>query len=150
VISCSLLLAIELQTHQLRYAGSCDDLPSIPGTGVAQTKDAFGTFQGGYEATFTGTLNPSPTYRSFGDVKCDPAISVACDGKAFDFQGTKADILLGTYGNGQTGSLPNFDYTATYFTGVSGFTQPTWGWDYHYRSQLWHNFSTGTTGDIVV
>ena len=29
-----------------------------PGAGVAQTKDAFGTFQGGYEATFTRHVEP--------------------------------------------------------------------------------------------
>ena len=64
---------------------------------------------------------------------------------SFDFGGTKADILLGTYGNGQTGAPHVFDYLSAYFTGVSGFTYVNWGWTYMYKNQTWRNFSSGTT-----
>lgn len=103
-----------------------------PGAGVKEGSDAKGTFQGGYTATFTAT-SCTPTTGNIG---------------SYDFGGTKADILLGTYGAGQTGSTPSFSYLS-YCTGVAGFTQPHWGWTYHYRSQDWNNYDYGTTGDIV-
>lgn len=105
-----------------------------PGAGVAQSMDASGTFEGGYTATFTATGYTS----AFGNIG------------TFDYGGIKADVLLGTYGNGQTGPATPFSFLSAYFSGVSSFTQPAWGWTYHYRSQTWNNFDYGTTGDIVV
>lgn len=104
-----------------------------PGAGLVQSKDASGTFEGGYVATFTAAGFTS----KFGNIG------------TFDFGGTKADILLGTYGAGQSGPTTPFSWLSTYFTGVGSFAQPNWGWTYHYRSQTWNNFSYGTTGDIV-
>ncbi|MCP8304090.1 MAG: hypothetical protein H3Z50_01255 [archaeon] len=105
-----------------------------PGAGVAQSKDAQGTFEGGYIATFTATGYTS----AFGNIG------------TYDYGGTKADILLGTYGAGQTGPTTLFNFLSTYFTGASPLTLISWGWTYHYKSQTWNNFDYGTTGDIVV
>lgn len=105
-----------------------------PGLGVVQSKDGRGTFQGGYTATFSATGFTS----AFGNIG------------TFDYGGTKADILLGTYGAGQTGPTAPFSFLSTYFPGWSGWTYINWGWTYHYRSQTWNNFDYGTTGDIVL
>lgn len=108
-----------------------------PQNGVPETSDASGTFEGGYNATFTGTFTP-------GGKKTNGFIG------SFDFGGTKADILLGTYGAGQTGPTTPYSYLGAYFTGVSNFAQPNWGWTYHYKSQAWYNYASGSSGDIVV
>ncbi len=100
---------------------------------MTESKDASGTFNGGYTATFTCT-SCTPTKGNVG---------------SYDFGGTKADILKGTYAE-QTGPTPTFDYLSAYFTGVSDFTYINWGWTYKYKNQTWYNTSAGTTGDIVV
>lgn len=112
------------------YAGALS-----PQNGLTESKDADGKFNGGYVATFTGTFSPTLTTR--GDIG------------TFDFKGTKADILLGTYGNGQTGPATSFSYLASYFTGVGSFNEDPWGWTYNYKNQSWNNFSVGSSGDIV-
>ena len=119
-----------------RYSGTWMTFAGAlsPGAGVPQSKDGRGTFDGGYTATFTATGFTS----AFGNI-----------GK-FDYGGTKADVLLGTYGAGQTGPTSPFSFLSAYFTGVSGFTYINWGWSYRYRSQTWNNFDYGTTGDIVL
>ncbi len=124
-----------------RYTGNWNTFAGAlsPETGATQSQDASGTFQGGYVGTFTATgMVSSPAYHTFGNIG------------TFDFGGTKADVLLGTYGAGQTGPTAGFDWTSTYFAGVSGFTQSQWGWTYHYRGQTWNNYYSGNTGDIVV
>lgn len=106
-----------------------------PQNGLTESKDATGKFNGGYVATFTGTF--SPTLATRGDIG------------TFDFTGTKADILLGTYGNGQTGPTTPFSYLSSYFTGVGSFNEDPWGWTYQFKNQSWNNFSVGSSGDIV-
>ena len=120
-----------------RYTGNWNTFAgaSSPGNGTPESKDAAGTFQGGYVATFSGTFNP--TLKTKGNIG------------SFDFGGTKADIILGTYGSGQTGSTVPFSYISAYFTGVTNFNYIDWGWTYHYKGQTWNNYSSGTTGDIV-
>ncbi|MCZ7356788.1 MAG: hypothetical protein O8C66_12055 [Candidatus Methanoperedens sp.] len=111
-----------------------------PGNGSSQLKDASGTFKGGYIAIFNGTFDPG-TRKTKGSIG------------SFNFSGTKADILLGTYGAGQTGITPTFNYLSAYFTGVGDFAQPHWGWTYQYKKQAWYNYAPvdgGTSGDIVV
>jgi len=106
-----------------------------PGAGTAFSKDGSGTFHGGYIATFTADSCNS----TFGNVG------------TYDFGGTEADVSLGTYGAGQVGSSPSFDWTS-YFPGFASFAQPSWGWTYRYRNQSWNNFDPGhggTTGDIA-
>jgi hypothetical protein len=119
----------------VRYEGKWQTFTGAlsPGAGVLETKDVSGTFEGGYTATFTCT-GCTPTKGNIG---------------TFDFSGTKADVLLGTYGAGQTGATPTLDWTSVYFTGLSGFTYVNWGWTYKYQSQRWNNFDYGTTGDIL-
>jgi hypothetical protein len=103
-----------------------------PGAGVVLTKDGSGTFKGGYVATFD-----SATFTSaFGNIG------------TYDFGGSEADILLGTY-SGQVGPTTAFDALGTYFPGYSNFNYISWGWTYRYQNQRWDNFDTGTTGDIV-
>ncbi len=117
-----------------RYAGTWQTFAGAlsPGTGFPQS-DASGTFEGGYVATFTATGFTS----AFGNIGTK------------DYGGTKADVLLGTYGAGQTGPTTPFSFLSAYFTGAASFTYVSWGWTYHYRSQTWNNFDYGTTGDIV-
>lgn len=105
-----------------------------PGVGVVQGSDATGTMHGGW----TGTFNAASCTSTFGNVG------------SFDFGGTKADILKGTYGAGQTGPTTPFSALGTYCTGVSNFNYISWGWTYLFQGQAWYNFDSGTTGDIVV
>jgi hypothetical protein len=105
-----------------------------PGAGTVQSKDGRGTFQGGYTGTFTAPPGFTSAFGNIGTI---------------DYGGTKADILLGTYGAGQTGPTP-FSFLSTYFPGWSGWTYINWGWTYHYKNQTWNNFDYGTTGDIVL
>ena len=87
-----------------------------------------GTFEGGYVATFTASLiDPATTKRKgsigFYDYGCD-ATTGSC--------------------------LAYVDWTTLYFTGVSGFDQPWWGWVYHGGNNgSWTNASTGNSGDII-
>jgi len=106
-----------------------------PENGVTEGADAIGPFQGGYFAsfTYTGTVTPAWGYIGF-----------------HDFGGTKADILLGTYGNGQTGATNVFDVYAKYFPSYSNWYYFNWGWTYTYGKQTWVNAATGSYGDIVV
>jgi hypothetical protein len=97
---------------------------------------AFGTFQGNLSFTVTGTFSPSK--------RTDGFIG------AFDFGGTQADILLGTYSK-QAG-IPKFtDMVAFYIPGytvVSSAPQP-FSFVYHYQGQTWIDSSSGISGNIV-
>ncbi len=104
-----------------------------PGSGAVQSKDASGGFKGGYTATFDAT-SVTPTFGNIG---------------TFDYGGTKADVLLGTYGAGQTGPTTPFSWSSTYFSGVSNFDYIHWGWTYKYKNQKWINSDAVTTGDII-
>ncbi|MFH0978326.1 MAG: hypothetical protein V1837_03405 [Candidatus Woesearchaeota archaeon] len=120
-----------------RYTGKSQTFAGAlsPGVGATEGKDATVNFEGGYIASFTGTLDA--TKQTHGNIG------------TFDFGGTKADVLLGSYGAGQTGPSSPYSFLSDYFPGYSGFSQPNWGWTYHYRSQSWNNFYYGTTGDVV-
>jgi hypothetical protein len=118
----------------VRYEGKWQTFATAlsPEAGASQANDASGTFEGGYVATFTGTFAP-------GTQKTNGFIG------SFDFGGTKADVLAGT------NIITPFSYLDAYFpSGVSNFAQPHWGWTYHYKSQAWYNYDTGSSGDIVV
>ena len=123
----------------VRYAGKWQTFATAlsPGAGVAQGADAQGTFHGRYRATFTADgLVAGLRTRGFVGTK--------------DLGGTKEDILLGTYGNGQIGTTVQWDWLATYFQNGAGFVQDPWRWTYHYEDQTWVNSSTGSSGDIVI
>lgn len=118
-----------------RYTGNWNTFAGVPSPGNTGTasKDASGTDEGGYVATFTAT-SCTPTFGNIG---------------TFNYGGTKADVLLGTYGAGQTGPSTPFDWT-TLCSGFSNFNYINWGWTYHYHGQTWNNYQSATTGDIVV
>ena len=122
-----------------RYTGTWQTFAGAlsPGAGVPQTRDASGPFEGGYFLTFTynGGINPAG-YQTHGNIG------------AKDFCGSKADVLLGTYGAGQVGASCAVSVLDLYFPGYT-FVSEAWGWTYHYRNQSWNNFDYGTTGDIV-
>ena len=113
----------------VRYLGSfvTDDGPS-PGNTDTIAAGIEGTLEGGYRATITGTLNSSPSYRTKGNIG------------AFDY-GCDVD----------TGSCTGlFSWLDTYFTSVSSFDQPWWGWVYHGGDNgTWVNSSDGNQGDIT-
>jgi hypothetical protein len=127
------------------FAGAVSPASSPPSCTTESTM-ATGTFEGGYTAVIAGTLNPTPIYSKHGNIG------------TFDYGGTPADVQKGAYTNGQTGPTSVFSYLAVYFTSVTSFSQPAWGWTYHYQSQTWNNFyycvqsggSTPCPGDIVV
>ncbi|HJU13279.1 MAG TPA: hypothetical protein VJ792_02350 [Candidatus Nitrosotalea sp.] len=119
---------------------------SGPPTGHVQNFTSFGAITGGYVATFSGTFAPGTQHTS-GPIG------------SFDYGGTMKDVLLQTYGNGQTGDAHAYDWTVTYFTGVTNFDQPHWGWSYKldpiFESQNsvneWCNYNPpdgGNSGDI--
>lgn len=116
-----------------------------PGTNAAtEVESGYGTFKGCYAASWSGIFNPSggPTSGSLG-VK--------------NYGGTTADVLKGTYGNGQVGPTSVFDWRTTYFPTNSGFTLWRWGWTYTLNpaftppatATTWNNFLSGNSGDIV-
>jgi hypothetical protein len=105
-----------------------------PGAGVAQGSDAQGVMNGGWVATFKATSFTG----AFGNIG------------TFDFGGTKADVMLGTYGAGQTGAIAAIDVLNNYFPGYSAFNYISWGWTYKYKNQVWNNNIISTTGDIVI
>ena len=122
-----------------RYVGKWHTFEGAlsPGLGTLESADASGSFEGGYTATFTGTFDPTGEYKVKGYIG------------TFDFGGTKDDVLLGTYGNGQNGDANPFNFLAAYVPDWDNFHYVNWGWTYHYKSQTWNNFDYGTTGDIV-
>ncbi|MCL4364417.1 hypothetical protein M1328_04225, partial [Patescibacteria group bacterium] len=103
-----------------------------PENGTVEGSDASGTMHGGYAGTFTGSCNSA-----FGNLG------------SYDFGGTKSDVMLGTYGAGQTGPTSVFSALSYYCPGYSNLNY-SWGWTYQYKNQTWNNFDYGTTGDIVV
>jgi len=114
-----------------------------PQNGVAEPNDGSGSFSGGYVAIFTATFlangSSEPLTGSIGN---------------FNYGGTKADILLGSYAGGQTGAPNKVDWSTFYFTGVSGFTQTAWAWVYIHGDgaaygSMWVNALIGSFGDIV-
>ncbi|MHB8511963.1 MAG: hypothetical protein ACYDCC_07240 [Actinomycetota bacterium] len=123
------------------YAGTWQTFAGAlsPGSGVAETQDATGPFFGGYVATLTGSMLAKPTQSAFGVLG------------PYDFGGTKADVMKGTYGNGQTGPTNVVEWADFYFPSstIATFNFLQWGWEYRYQTQAWCNNSTGTTGDIV-
>ena len=69
-----------------------------------------------------------------------------------DYGGTVSDILLGTYGAGQTGATNPYDWRSTYFSGFSNENDLTWAFYYFQGNDLgWtdaYNLPCNT-GDIV-
>jgi len=118
-----------------RYIGKWETFKGAlsPMDGVVQSKDAWGTFQGGYTLTFasTGIINPL-------GLKTKGYVG------SREYGGTKADVIAGT------GPAPfPYSYFADYFPGLSSWNFVNWGWKYNYKNQTWNNFDYGNEGDIV-
>jgi len=115
-----------------------------PENGVGEPNDGGGNLNGGYVATFTAT------FLAGGSSK--PLTGFVGN---FNFGGSQADILLGSYNSGQVGAPNKVNWLTFYFTGVSGFTQPSWAWVYTHGDgagygSMWVNALSGSFGDIVV
>lgn len=110
-----------------------------PGNGVTEPSNGSGPMIGGYVLTFDGTLLNPPSVPTHGNIG------------TYDFGGTKSDVLLGKYANGQVGDSSPTDWVNLYFSGVSNENEPVWGWQYRYPTQTWCNTSVlpKGSGDIV-
>lgn len=103
---------------------------SPQGTGIL-SGDERGYMDGGYRATFNGTLAPTDlaNWPLTGTVKPNP----------FDYG---CDILANCPGR--------VDWVSKYFPGYSDFTQPWWGWIYAGGNfGTWVNSIDMTAGDII-
>jgi hypothetical protein len=114
------------------YAGALS-----PEHGIDQPVNASGIMMGGYVATFNNT--------SLAAIK--PIIG---DIGTYDYLGTKADVLLGKYSNGQTGATGKVDWTSFYFAPhpPNNFNQGLWGWAYALNGQEWCNSKAVNSGEI--
>jgi hypothetical protein len=110
--------------------------------GNLQSESVFGTLTGGIVLVFNGSFNGGPQ----GNLGTK------------NYGGTISDILLGYYGNGQTGPTNSFNPISAYFSGgnTSNPGEPFWGFAYqlnpifHESNSVnqWCNYYSGTTGDI--
>ena len=105
-----------------------------PQSGVTESRDVAGNFNGFLEFTFTATSNTPFS----GNLPTK------------NYGGTSADVLLGTYGKGQTGPTNVFSWTSAYFTGFGNEVDSNWGFYYYMGNALsWTNAISGSSGDIV-
>jgi hypothetical protein len=118
-----------------------------PEAGITELSDGTGSIKGGYIATMTGQMASPVTAPKHGTIG------------SYNFGGTQSDILLGTYGNGQTGATSVVDWRKFYFTSstISTFNYTdggnAWGWRYvgNTTTGPWCNtgLTPGGSGDIV-
>ncbi|MDG6909583.1 MAG: hypothetical protein JRN06_13140 [Nitrososphaerota archaeon] len=106
-----------------------------PQNGVTENRSAAGNFNGFLEFTFTAT-SASPFSGNLPNK---------------NYGGTMSDILLGTYGAGQTGPTNVFHWTSIYFTGFGNEVVTNWGYYYYMGNTLaWTNAASGSSGDVAV
>jgi len=106
-----------------------------PQNGVTESRDAAGNMNGFLEFTFTATS----------------ATQLSGHLPTKNYGGTSSDILLGTYGAGQTGPTKVFSWTSIYFTGFGNEVDTNWGFFYYMGNTLaWTNAASGSSGDIAV
>lgn len=127
---------------------------------VPEPAAGYGAFSGGdwgYISSTLETFTPS-TYPTSGNLG------------AMNYGGTTADLLLGTYGAGQTGATTPYSWYTTYFAPadpsyanlIYGDDGNAWGFVYtlntHFQTNpyggsdsvnQWCNFGAGAYGDIV-
>lgn len=109
-----------------------------PGATGTLTGDEYGSFHGGYVATFTAQMDiiAPATWPAHGKINGGLAINYQCD---------------------INGNCPGFvDWTSQYFANVANFNEYAWGWIYHgldhadsSSTGTWVNASTGNSGDIL-
>jgi hypothetical protein len=115
---------------------------STTNPGNIQSESVFGTLVGGIVFTFTGSFN--------GGMQGNLG--------TMNYGGSISDVLLGYYGNGQTGDSSSYNPFSVYFSGGTSQSpaEPYWGFAYELNSifhesssvNQWCNYYSGTTGDI--
>ena len=115
---------------EVTYQGKFDAVAgkTSPGDNAEElTGEEDGTFNGGYQATITGTLLAEPAWKTKGSVG---TTDYACD---ID-----------------TATCPGaVNWLDQYFEAGYGFAYDFWGWTYNHKNCVWVNASTGSSGDIV-
>ena len=120
-------------------------------TGGILTGDEVGTFKGGYVAQITGPLDVT-------DPTNWPLVGKVNQGNPVDYQ-----CVINPDGSLQNDPCSGaIDWTTKYFDTTSNFTfnENPWGWTYVGQDKstapdagkadgVWHNFSTGNSGDIL-
>lgn len=108
-----------------RFGGQAGQ--TSPGAGGTLDGNEEGTFEGGYRATITGSLDSSPGWRTRGNVG---DFDYACD---------------------LSGNCPRYvSWVAQYFDPGYAFSYDFWGWIYHGRNNgTWVNADSGNSGDIL-
>ena len=109
-----------------------------PGKTGTLTGDEYGSFHGGYVATFTGQLDivAPATWPAHGKINGGQPINYQCDINA---------------------NCPGYvDWSTQYFANIASFNEYAWGWIYngrdsadHSSTGTWVNSSTGNSGDIL-
>jgi hypothetical protein len=111
----------------VRFSGKFDAQAGAmsPGATGPLTGEEDGTFEGGYWAIIDGTLFSAPVWKTRGNV-----------GK-LDYNCTLNGSCAGYV-----------SWLDQYFSDVSSFDQPWWGWVYHGVRNSWVNSSDGNSGDV--
>lgn len=114
----------------VKYTGSFTTVGGAsPGGSGTVAAGVTGTMEGGYRATFTGTLKPAPLWKTKGNVGL---VDYACDAS-----------------EGQA-SCSYVSWTGQYFDSVASFDQVWWGWIYQGGNNgSWVNSIEGNSGDIT-
>jgi len=119
---------VKYQGQFVTYAGASPNAGEPGYTGDTVGAGVKGAFEGGYQATFNGTLSSGlQTKGNIGsfNFNCDPTTSV-CPGQ--------------------------YDWVGAYFgpTADTTFNEAYWAWNYHAGNNgSWVNASTGNQGDIT-
>lgn len=110
------------------YEGTADAVAGKTGPGGSGTigDGVSAEMKGGYRATFTGTFNPTGQWQIKGSVG---TVNYGCD-----ISGSTCTYV---------------SWVDKYFTGVTGFDQPWWGWFYYAGDHgSWLNSIDGNFGNI--
>ncbi|MBI2021677.1 hypothetical protein HYS93_02200 [Candidatus Daviesbacteria bacterium] len=113
---------------EVSYQGKFDGQAGQASPGNTGTLDGSedGSFQGGYNATITGTLLSTPLWQTRGSVGTT------------DYQ---CDL---------NGNCPGYvSWVGQYFTPGYGFNYNWWGWIYRNGNHVWVNSVDGNSGDVL-
>ncbi|MBI4130762.1 hypothetical protein HY468_05570 [Candidatus Roizmanbacteria bacterium] len=113
---------------EVSYQGEFDGQAGQTSPGNTGTLDGSedGTFQGGYNATITGSLLSAPLWQTRGSVG---TTDYDCD---------------------IDGNCPGYvSWVGQYFTPGYGFAYNWWGWIYHNGNNVWVNSVDGNSGDVL-
>lgn len=133
----------------LQYSGEWQTFQGAlsPETGATQASDGSGPLTGGIVAYFTSSA-------FLGQKSTKPLTGFI---GMFDYGGTRADILKGTYAT-QTGDTSRVYFLSFYFTGGTAIQQsmnePAWAFTYTQQGgsgygSMWVNALSGNFGDIL-